>query len=61
MTKRRDFIRKSALGTAGIAIGGIGFSAKSYASIIGANERINIAVIEAIKFIHDGGIGEVYG
>ena len=45
MTKRRDFIKKSVLGTAGIAIGGIGFSAKSYASIIGANERINIAVI----------------
>jgi predicted dehydrogenase len=45
MTKRRDFIRKSILGSAGIAIGGIGFSAKSYASIIGSNERINIAVI----------------
>ena len=45
MTKRRDFIKKSVLGTAGIAIGGMGFSAKSYASIIGANERINIAVI----------------
>jgi predicted dehydrogenase len=44
MTKRRDFIRKSVLGTAGIAIGGVGFSSKSYASIIGANERINIAV-----------------
>jgi predicted dehydrogenase len=45
MTKRRDFIKKSMLGTAGIAIGGMGFSSKSYASIIGANERINIAVI----------------
>jgi len=45
MTKRRDFIRKSILGSAGVAIGGIGFNAKSYASIIGANERINIAVI----------------
>ena len=45
MTKRREFIKKSALGTAGIAIGGMGFSSKSYASIIGANERINIAVI----------------
>jgi len=44
MTKRRDFIKKSVMGTAGIAIGGMGFSAKSYASIIGANERINIAV-----------------
>jgi predicted dehydrogenase len=45
MTKRRDFIKKSVLGTAGIAIGGMGFSAKSYASVIGANERLNIAVI----------------
>lgn len=45
MTKRREFIKKSALGTAGIAIGGMGFSAKTYGSIIGANERINVAVI----------------
>ena len=45
MTKRREFIKKSALGTAGIAIGGIGFSSKSYNSIIGSNERINVAVI----------------
>ena len=45
MTKRRDFVKKSVLGTAGIAIGGIGFSSRSYASIIGANERINMAVI----------------
>jgi predicted dehydrogenase len=45
MIKRREFIKKSVVGTAGIAIGGIGFSAKSYASIIGANERINLAVI----------------
>ncbi len=45
MTKRRDFIKKSAIASAGIAIGGIGFSAKSYTSIIGANERINVAVI----------------
>ena len=45
MTKRREFIKKSVVGTAGIAIGGMGFSAKSFASITGANERINIAVI----------------
>jgi len=44
MTKRRDFIKKSALGTAAIAIGGVGFSAKSYNSISGANERITVAV-----------------
>ena len=45
MTKRRDFIKTSLLGAAGLAIGGKGFSARSYASIIGSNERINIAVI----------------
>ncbi|HLU89308.1 MAG TPA: twin-arginine translocation signal domain-containing protein, partial [Cyclobacteriaceae bacterium] len=42
MTERRDFIKKSVLGTAGLAMG---FSAKSYASIVGANERINLGVI----------------
>src|SRR5690606_22986895 len=45
MTKRRDFIKQSVLGTAGIAMGSFGMSAKSYASVIGANDRINIAVI----------------
>lgn len=45
MEKRRDFIKKTLLGTAGLTMGGLGFSAKSYASIVGANERINIAVI----------------
>lgn len=45
MTKRRDFIQKSILGTAGVAVGGMGFSAKSYANIIGANETVNVAVI----------------
>ncbi|MEA3460647.1 MAG: Gfo/Idh/MocA family oxidoreductase [Bacteroidota bacterium] len=45
MTERRDFIKKSVLGAAGIAIGGMGFSSKSYASIIGSNERVNLAVI----------------
>ncbi len=35
---RRDFIKATALGVAGIA-----FSAKSYGRIIGANERINLA------------------
>jgi len=45
MTKRRDFIKKSVMGTAGLAIGGLGFSAKSYASIIGSNERVNLAVV----------------
>jgi len=45
MTKRREFIKKSVLGTTAIAIGGLGFSSKSYASIRGANDRINVAII----------------
>lgn len=44
MTQRRDFIKKSVLGTAGISLGALGFSAKSYASIMGANDRFRIAV-----------------
>ena len=47
MNTRRDFIKKAALGTAGLTIGGMapGFSPKSYAKIIGANERINVAIV----------------
>ncbi len=48
MAKRRDFIRKVALGSAGLAIGGGRrwvSSASSYRRIIGANERIHVAVI----------------
>lgn len=46
MTKRREFIKKSVLGTAGLAVGGsLAFSAKSYASILGSNDRITIATI----------------
>ncbi len=45
MTKRREFIKKSALGSAGIAIGGLGFTPSSYARIIGANERIHVGII----------------
>jgi hypothetical protein len=44
-TNRRDFIKSSAIGTAGFTIGAMGFSAKSYAAISGANDRINYAVI----------------
>ena len=44
-TTRRDFIKTGMIGTAGITIGGMGFSAKSYAAISGANERINVAVV----------------
>lgn len=42
MTKRRSFIKQTLAGAAGVAMG---FNAKSYASIIGANDRINMGVI----------------
>ncbi len=45
MTKRRQFIKQTILGTAGITIGGMGLSSGAYASIIGSNDRINLAVI----------------
>lgn len=45
MTNRREFIKKSALGTAGLAIGSMALSAKSYRQVQGANDRINLAVI----------------
>ena len=44
-TSRRDFIKKSTLGAAGLTIGAMGFSAKSYANIMGANDRMNVALI----------------
>jgi predicted dehydrogenase len=45
MTNRRDFIRKSALGTAAITLGGLKLSAKSYNAVQGANDRVVVAVI----------------
>jgi len=42
---RRDFIKKTGLATATIGGIGLGISSKSYARIIGANERINVAVM----------------
>jgi predicted dehydrogenase len=45
MTKRREFIQKSVLGTAGLTIGGKTFSRSSYNSIIGSNERLTVAAI----------------
>ncbi len=47
MTTRRDFLKKMAVGTAAMTVGGVlpGFSAKSYKNIIGANDKIRIAAI----------------
>jgi len=42
---RRSFIRTSAIGAAGITIGGIGMSSKSYGRIIGANDRVRVGIL----------------
>src|SRR5882757_8345974 len=42
---RREFIRKSALATAGVYAGAMGFSRKSYSNIIGANDRVRVGVV----------------
>lgn len=44
---RRDFLKKAAVASAGLAVGGsaLGFSAKSYKNIIGANDQIHVAFI----------------
>lgn len=47
MTTRRDFIKKAAIGTTLVSMGGAlpGFSAKSYKNIVGANDKIRIGAI----------------
>jgi predicted dehydrogenase len=44
-TSRRDFIKKTAITTAGVYMGAAAFSAKSYRNIIGANDRVKIGVV----------------
>ncbi|PRY11652.1 putative dehydrogenase [Pontibacter ummariensis] len=40
---RRDFLKKAALGTLGFSI--MGFSAKSYGRILGANDRVQVGIV----------------
>ena len=42
---RRDFIKKTAITTAGVYMGASAFSAKSYRNIIGANDRVRVGVV----------------
>ena len=44
-TTRRNFIKKVGATGIGMTLGGLTFSAKSYANIVGANERFNVAVM----------------
>jgi len=45
MTTRRNFLKQSILGTAGLTIGGLGFPTESYARIVGANEKIRVGIV----------------
>ncbi len=44
-SSRREFIKDSAKASAGIYIGAMGFSAKSYGRIPGANDRVRVGVV----------------
>ena len=46
-SNRRDFIKKVTAGTAGVAVGStaIGMPARSYRRIIGANDRLHVAIV----------------
>jgi predicted dehydrogenase len=45
MSSRRHFIKNSSKAAAGIYLGALGFSAKSYGRILGANDRVGIGVV----------------
>lgn len=44
-TSRRNTLKKMVAGTTGLTLSAVGMSAKSYARILGANDRVNMAVI----------------
>ncbi|RYZ47050.1 MAG: Gfo/Idh/MocA family oxidoreductase, partial [Sphingobacteriales bacterium] len=45
MSSRRQFIANSSKAAAGIYLGALGFSAKSYGRILGANDRVGVGVV----------------
>jgi predicted dehydrogenase len=51
-TSRKSFIKKSALGMAGLTIGGMGMTRKSYSRVIGASDRLNLAVVGLGRRVH---------
>ena len=42
---RREFLKKSALATAGTYVGAMGFSARSYGNILGSNDRVRVGIV----------------
>src|SRR4051794_28762235 len=45
MPSRRQFIERSTKAAAGVYIGALGFNAKSYRRILGANDRVQLGVV----------------
>ena len=45
MSTRREFLTNTTKATAAVYLGAIGFSAKSYGRIIGANDRVGVGVV----------------
>jgi predicted dehydrogenase len=45
MATRRDFIKQSTKAAAGVYLGSLAFSAKSYGRILGANDRVQIGIV----------------
>ena len=68
-TSRREFLKKTGAGSALLAVGGVlpGFSTSGYQRIIGANERVNMAMIGvnargdalAKNFVRQTGVCEI--
>lgn len=44
-TSRREFIKKATIGAGIVGLGAMGFSAKSYAKIIGSNDRVRVGIV----------------
>lgn len=45
MTSRRSFIQQTSKTATGVYLGSLGFSAKSYGRILGANDRVRVGVV----------------
>src|SRR5690606_4143816 len=44
-TSRREFIKQASVGAGVVGLSAMGFSAKSYAKILGANDRIRVGIV----------------
>ncbi|MBE0655495.1 MAG: Gfo/Idh/MocA family oxidoreductase, partial [Bacteroidales bacterium] len=43
--KRRNFLKNTTAAAAGITIGGMGMTAKSYGNILGANDKVRVGIV----------------